>query len=355
LLLLVWAAVTLIGAVVLARRRPAALALLVASLAIPLLGAGGVLLARPFFYPRFILFVLVPLWLLAAVGIGTRWRLWPLGAVALVALVAGSGWTYRYDRTTPRTAYSTSDYLTVFSTIAGAARPGDVVLCGYPWQAGYVTAYLSADGVRPVYAPGPLDRERLTTSAAPGGRAWLFDYGPGGQFDDDLGRLERSGAHALVLDQFGDSRVALFSYDPSANPRILPLATLGDEVALTGAGLPPSTVLHPGDHAAITLDWQALAAPRANYTVFVHLLDPSGKVQGQSDSPPLKGGAPTGGWVPGEELVDRYDLILAPGAPPGRYLVEVGMYRPENGPRLKVGPTPQPNDRIVVGALSVAR
>jgi hypothetical protein len=49
-------------------------------------------------------------------------------------------------------------------------------------------------------------------------------------------------------------------------------------------------------------------------------------VQGQMDSQPLEGSRPTTGWVPQEYLRDEYQLTMAENAPPGEYLIEVGMY-----------------------------
>lgn len=70
------------------------------------------------------------------------------------------------------------------------------------------------------------------------------------------------------------------------------------------------------------------------YTVFTHLLNPSGMVRGQLDQPPLGGEAPTTTWLPGEVLVDRYVIPIAPDAPPGTYQVEIGMYNPATLERL---------------------
>ncbi|HEY74802.1 MAG TPA: hypothetical protein G4O00_01295 [Thermoflexia bacterium] len=39
---------------------------------------------------------------------------------------------------------------------------------------------------------------------------------------------------------------------------------------------------------------------------------------------------------PGLRLRDEYELALSPDAPPGEYLLEIGMYRPETGERLPV-------------------
>jgi hypothetical protein len=83
----------------------------------------------------------------------------------------------------------------------------------------------------------------------------------------------------------------------------------------------------------LTLFWQAQASPPADYTVFVHLVDPDGRLAAQADGPPAAGAYPTSLWDPGEIIVDSHPL---PDLPPGRYAIRVGLYRPETGERLPV-------------------
>src|SRR5262249_28989973 len=60
----------------------------------------------------------------------------------------------------------------------------------------------------------------------------------------------------------------------------------------------------PGGRVGLTLFWGAAGAADRRYTVFVHLLDPEGKIRGQIDRPPLAGARPTDGWTAGEYLRD---------------------------------------------------
>jgi len=71
-----------------------------------------------------------------------------------------------------------------------------------------------------------------------------------------------------------------------------------------------------------------------SYTVFAHLLDSENQVRGQKDSLPAGGARPTTGWVPGEFIIDEYGLVVEADAPPGEYLLEVGMYDASTGERL---------------------
>ncbi len=117
----------------------------------------------------------------------------------------------------------------------------------------------------------------------------------------------------------------VFDAPPLAEPIT---ATFGGEIRLLGAN-------RDGDR--LTLAWQALAAPADDYTVFVHLLDASGACcLWQADAWPQGGGSPTGGWLPGQVVVDDYQIQPPPGTPPGAYSLEVGLYVAENGLRLPV-------------------
>jgi hypothetical protein len=102
-------------------------------------------------------------------------------------------------------------------------------------------------------------------------------------------------------------------------------ANLGGKVTLYGYDLSAEAV-RPGDTLYLALFWQALETMDKPYTVFTHLLDEDNQVRGQMDSQPLGGARPTTGWVPQEYLRDDYQLVVQPDAPPGDYLVEVGMY-----------------------------
>jgi hypothetical protein len=86
-------------------------------------------------------------------------------------------------------------------------------------------------------------------------------------------------------------------------------------------------------NSKLTLYWQATAIPPADYTVFVHLIDSQGNLVAQADSPPAAGAYPTHLWDAGEIIIDDHPL---PDFAPGRYSLQVGLYRPDTGERLPV-------------------
>ena len=82
----------------------------------------------------------------------------------------------------------------------------------------------------------------------------------------------------------------------------------------------------------LRLIWRALKSIDVDYTVFTHVLDPTGAQIGGQDNQPMQGTYPTSWWAAGEYVVDPYDIKTR--APSQGYTLEVGMYDPETGARL---------------------
>lgn len=112
-------------------------------------------------------------------------------------------------------------------------------------------------------------------------------------------------------------------------------ANLGDQVTFLGYSLNDSMV-EPGDKLSLTLYWQAQRRMETSYTVFVHLTDREGQKWGQKDNVPVKGSYPTKRWSEGETVVDKYEIVVDRDAPPGEYVLRVGMYGAATGERLPV-------------------
>ncbi|MCS7220541.1 MAG: glycosyltransferase family 39 protein [Anaerolineae bacterium] len=110
-------------------------------------------------------------------------------------------------------------------------------------------------------------------------------------------------------------------------------ARLGDAVILRGYDVMPALPVR-GGLWEITLYWQAKARLSISYKVFVHLYDAAGSLRAQVDDYPLRGEAPTSSWLPGEVVVDRYQLLVPSDLPPGVYRLAVGLYDPTSGQRL---------------------
>lgn len=108
-----------------------------------------------------------------------------------------------------------------------------------------------------------------------------------------------------------------------------------DRILLLKADL-EITTLRPGEALDLQVRWQCLQAMEPDYTLFVQLLGPEGKLRGQIDVWPKNGTYPTSAWREGEAFEDRYTVYADKDAPPGRYQVAVGWYLLETMQRLPV-------------------
>ena len=94
-------------------------------------------------------------------------------------------------------------------------------------------------------------------------------------------------------------------------------------------------VKHKERKINVTLYWHATQAPTKDYTVFVHIVNSTGKLIAQKDNPPVQGTRPTSTWEKGEYIEDNYSIELTQRVPPGKYDINVGMYDPTTGRRLE--------------------
>ncbi|MFO7320591.1 MAG: glycosyltransferase family 39 protein [Chloroflexota bacterium] len=104
---------------------------------------------------------------------------------------------------------------------------------------------------------------------------------------------------------------------------------------LVGADFPADAVSIDAP-VPVTLVWQAANdAPAGRpLTVFVQLLDGSGRVIAQSDMQPAAGARPTTGWRPDEYIVDAHELRWNENARPGVGRLIAGLYDAESGERV---------------------
>ncbi|HIC94835.1 MAG TPA: hypothetical protein EYP09_11410 [Anaerolineae bacterium] len=133
-------------------------------------------------------------------------------------------------------------------------------------------------------------------------------------------------------------------------------ANLGDKVEFLGYDL-GRTELRPGEALPLTLYWRALREMDVSYTVFTHLVGEDGRIWGQQDNPPQEGRCPTTLWVEGEVVTDEYRIPLKPEAPPGEYVLEIGLYDARTGERLPVldGEGRVLDDKIVLAKIGVSK
>lgn len=116
---------------------------------------------------------------------------------------------------------------------------------------------------------------------------------------------------------------------------------LGDAIQFLGYDLAEDT-LSPGDTVDLTLYWQTTAPLEQRYKVFTHIRGEifnaatGNFLWGQRDNEPVENQYPTTSWLPGEIIADPYAIPLPHNAPPGRYLLQIGLYGLVDGARLPV-------------------
>ncbi len=117
---------------------------------------------------------------------------------------------------------------------------------------------------------------------------------------------------------------------PLPHPLDLPF---GGAIRLLGAGdLTPD----PAGGTGLTLYWRADEAVADNYHVRLRLRDPQGRVWwGSEGRHPVNNYYPTLAWRPGEVVLDYHPIPPDPARPPGRYTVEVGLFRPFSDQALR--------------------
>ncbi len=122
-------------------------------------------------------------------------------------------------------------------------------------------------------------------------------------------------------------------------------AQFDDILRLSGYSLPERPVT-TAESVPVTLLWEVLSDGSAvDYVVFAHLLSEDGRLIGQHDGVAAQGRRPAAGWVIGEYILDRHDLIFRDVAYEGPAAVEVGLYDPVTGERLAL---PNGADHVIL-------
>ena len=180
------------------------------------------------------------------------------------------------------------------------------------------------------------------------GPFWLIaDEGDPATRDENLKAEQWVIAHACPIDSMsaGAGRVTRFTAAPVGQTHMVQSA-FNDEITLDGYRLSQATA-KPGATLCVELDWKALKTPAGDYTVYVHVIDPEGKLIAQNDMQPRNGFAPTSHWTVGAALADRHGVILPASLPTGEYTIQVGLYRTDDQ-------SPVPPGAINLTKLTVA-
>jgi len=309
---------------------------------LPLLAGLLVWSVRSFSHPRYIVMfaaLLIPLAALLIVTAG-GWRR-AVAALFGVCLVALSLWGLRQYFFDPATAKP---------DVRGAARfleqttaPDDLIFVpdtdwSLPFEfRGATPIVMPVTGELPHDPAGALVQAldcADDTPCARSGRVFVLDYRRGTR--DWQSRLPfelaRRG-HRVATTGFGDVVVHEYRLDDRAGPlppcdapevtrapaRFGPLALTG---AWVGQGAASDTAV------TVALCWQLADPAAADAVASLLLRDPlTGERLAQADAPLLdRDGAPVGRWLPGASVVTYHVLPLAPGTPPLKPVLSVGVY-----------------------------
>ncbi|MEM7111418.1 MAG: hypothetical protein AAF614_03240 [Chloroflexota bacterium] len=127
-------------------------------------------------------------------------------------------------------------------------------------------------------------------------------------------------------------------------------AELGGQMMLAGFVL-EETTLTSNTPLNIQLVWQGMQQMERPFTIFLHLLDPSGQLVAQQDNMPVQNSLPTTCWFPNEVVIDPYSLPLTADLSPGQYQLVTGAYWLETGQRLT---QPSGQDHIPLTLIQIA-
>lgn len=260
-------------------------------------------------------------------------------------------------------AFSRDDYRGIAQRLREEGREGDAILLSAPNQWEVFTYYYRAGrgDTLPIY-PAPY-RPTMAEAEAwvgdviaahPNARLFVLYWG---DLESDPERaVERALARsAYKANDAWITSVRLARYgtgplptEPGVNLDVL----LDDRLRLTGYHL-PATAYGPGDCIPLTLFWEAEESISEPLKVFAHLVDRNGVLSAQADMEPQAGSLPTTAWQPGEQVVDRYGILLPQFIPPGNFTVRVGMYR-YTGERLQLAIKSSPSgDYIELAQVTV--
>ncbi len=273
------------------------------------------------------------------------------GLLSLLVLLGVSGWVLAQHYTNPM--YAKEDWRGVVRTIEQFSQPGDAILLTGDGGEMLLAYYYRGD--LPVYfnfntpVPPPDDaRRQLADITADHRRLWFTPYGA--PIDPLLESWLAENSYPAWHSWIGRKRLALYGLqadDSRTEPLNAAIDPAGGGPTLLAATLPagPTTA---GDVLPLTLTWQTNAPLAADVQLSLRLVNPQGDVFAQSDWPPLP---PASAWPPGQPLIDRRALWLPADVPPGDYLLQLVVYRPDTGQPLGQ-PVTLPNVTVTAAQIT---
>lgn len=283
-----------------------------------------------------------------------RWRRGVAALAAGVVIWSSLLSLYNYFE---NPAYARPDIRPGVRYMEAFSAPDDALLANPPESSPPLWYYFH--GHQPFYTPDQVNEERLQAIARTHTGLWVVQNLPVG-FDpgEHIERWLTYHTYRTFTDWVGQLVFRYYSMpatDATALQRTLqPAMLFGDRIALREYRVGVQT---EGRAQVVQLElaWRAQADMDENYMVGARVVDESGQVWGQTNSSPLGNFRPTIDWEQGETVLDHLGVLLWPGTPPGRYIVQVWMYREEDGIPLPIAaPGAETHDgRLDLGVIQV--
>lgn len=126
-------------------------------------------------------------------------------------------------------------------------------------------------------------------------------------------------------------------------------ARWADGIELVAFRLEPEGAVPRGGRLRVSTAWRRWGEVREEHSVFVHLLDETGRLIAQDDHPVGRGSYPSVAWSGEEILFEYFDLKIPEHVAPGRYRLVIGRYNWETLIRIPVGTS----DHLELGIVEV--
>jgi mannosyltransferase len=292
------------------------------------------------------------------------WRGWEAGGVSVglifVACASGSSlFNYYSDPQYARPDFRPQiAYIETFSQADDAlmVNPRDLFTTFWHYYQGNLTYYPPPEETDAADIEAPLRQIAARHSGL-----WVVKNVPN-DFDPDetIEWWLTHHAYRTMTAWVGHNVFRYYSMPVNSEPVRHPLqVNFADQILLTDYDLAIRETQY-GHILQATLWWEALTEMDEQYLVSLRVLDQSGHLGGQKDTPPLGNFRPTVGWGKGEQIQDHVGLFLWPGTPPGEYWVEVSLVNGSNGRPLVITnheprTTNQRSDHIRLGPITIGK
>ncbi len=265
---------------------------------------------------------------------------------------------------TPR--YAGEDYRPIMQEMAERGQPDDLVFSVYPWQVGYVRAYLPNGpqaSLSPTQTWNATAAQFLTDALAAGRRVWFPAHlSLGGLLETEVESSLLHRGYPVSNRWISPSTRLTFFVPPPATWQPGPAAQFGSWLRLTAAQVSADAVTSGDGALPVELTWQVTTPPPEVPVTQVRLslVDAQGQTWAQRDSAPANGQLPFSRMTPAGSTSDRHALWIPAGTPPGTYDLKLSVYQqPENGPArpldvLDADGSPQGTE-LTLGQVTVER